>query len=325
MKFLGVQSGQGAIALGGVLNMTGNYLDVNAIVDSPAIPVATGLVNGNYVKKYGSRGVKHTDAFDYDRRPPGLYLQSKFNIDVGNRGDASVLGYGPRKHMYREGADISEAQAIAQREPTGHFVAPEHVRYVDRTKLTLKERLVDMAEDYQRGRIKNLMSHGFTEEEIKAKIDKEREKAIERAEKMPYNPEALMEAQIAQMLPDEKREDFAGTSVAPGGIPALRDESTIERSTNAPTPVNRKKKYQALNHEMLLRGEISRVQAPLESFFPTASIPSKLIPEVARETAIQRDKIVKADADEIAAQKSVEKQQKDVSMKVAQLMGIKMQ
>ena len=322
MKFLGVQSGQGAIALGGVLNMTGNYLDINPIVETAAHPVATGLVNGNYPKKYGSRGVKHTDAFDYDRRPPGLYLQSKYNVIEGNRGEGSVLGYGPRNHMYSQAIDISEAQAIAQREPTAHFIREEHVRYVDRTTLTLKERLIDMAEDYQRARIKHLMDQGFTEEEVKAKLDKEREKAIERAEKMPYNKEALMSAQIAQMLPDEKREDFKGTSVAPGAIPALRDEPTIERAMHAGSVVNKKKKYQAMNREMLIRGELSRAQLPIESFFPKAATPSALIPEVARETQIQHQKMIKADADEIAAQKGAERQQKEIASSIAKLMGI---
>jgi DNA-binding transcriptional MerR regulator len=322
MKFTGVQGGQGAVSLGGVLNMTGNYLDVNPIVETAAHPVPSGIVNGVARKRFGSRGVKHTDAYEYNRKPPGLYLQSKFNIDVGNRGDGSVLGYGPRSHMYNVETDISEAQAIAQREPTSHFVREEHVRYVDRTTLTLKERLIDMGEDYQRARIKHLMDQGFTEDEVKAKLDKERERAIEKAEKMPYNKEALMAAQIAQMLPDEKREDFKGTSVAPGGIPALRDEPAIERATNTGTVVDRKKKYQALNREMLIRGEISRVQAPLESFFPKAAKPADLIPEVARETAVQHQKMIQADEDEIAAQRSAERQEREIAASVSKVMGI---
>ena len=321
MRFTGVQSGQGAVAIGGVLNMTGNYLDVNPIVETAAHPVPSGVVNGVARKRFGNRGVKHTDAFDYDRRPPGLYLQSKFNIDVGNRGEGSILGYGSRNHMYNVAADISEAQAIAQREPTSHFVREEHVRYVDRTTLTLKERLIDLGEDYQRARIKHLMDQGFTEDEIKSKLDKERERAIEKAEKMPYNKEALMAAQIAQMLPDKLREDFKGTSVAPGAIPALRDEPAIERATNAGSVVDRKKKYQALNREMLIRGEITRTQEPITEI-AQALKPSDLIPEVARETAVQHQKMIKADEDEIAAQRGAERQEREIAAAVGKVMGL---
>jgi hypothetical protein len=302
--------------------MTGNYLDVNPIVDTAAHPVPSGVVNGVARKRYGSRGVKHTDAYEYDRRPPGLYLQSKFNIDVGNRGEGSVLGYGSRNHMYNVAADISEAQAIAQREPTSHFIREEHVRYVDRTTLTLKERLIDMGEDFQRARIKHLMDQGFTEDEIKSKLDKERERAIEKAEKMPYNKEALMAATLAQSLPDRLREDFKGTSVAPGAIPALRDEPTVERATNAGSVVDRQKKYQALNRELLVRGAITRSQEPITDFFPQAQKPSDLIPEVARETAVQRQQLIKADEDEIAAQKGAERQEREIAKAVGEVMGV---
>ena len=266
----GVGSGAGALRFGAPTNQTGNLLNTDTHIEGPRILVGKSNHPGGVQKKrFGVTG--SASVFDYpDLAVKGLgangqaYLQSKAGYLPGN-GQDGLAGYGcrdPHDFTFKEAADLTMAKEIAHREADqiGHFVQPEHFMYKDRSAESMKERFTDMAMDYQRMRMKDLLAKGFTEEEIKKMLDKEREKAILNAERMPYNKEALMQAQIAQMLPDEQREDFPNTSVAPGGIARRQDATAIERALNKGNPVAMKKKMEAVRHEQRIQGQVKYVE-----------------------------------------------------------------
>ena len=69
-----------------------------------------------------------------------------------------------------------------------------------------------------------------------------------------------MQAQIAQMLPTQQREDFPNTSVAPGGIARRQDATSIERALNTGNTVAMRKKMEAVRHEQRLQGQLKYVE-----------------------------------------------------------------
>ena len=216
----GVGSGAGALRVGAGADQTGNLLDMlNTTVSGPRVLVGKSDHPGGVKKKrFGSTGVNHM--YDYPNLAvAGLgengqaYRQSKAGYLPGNGGGGNA-GYGignEHSAKFTEAADLTDAQCVAMRsaDVMPHFVQPEHMMYVDRTKEDISERLQEQADDYNRMRIKDLMAKGFTEEEIGEKIKGERKKAIEQAEKQPMNPTALVEAKLASMLPTKYNEDFA--------------------------------------------------------------------------------------------------------------------
>ena len=266
----GVGSGAGAYGYGAAVDQTGNLLNIDTRIEGPRILVcSTNNPGGVRKKRFGVTG--SASIFDYpDLAVRGLgpngqaYKQSQGGYLPGNNGGGQA-GYGaqdPHDFTFKEAADLTMAKEIAQRDANqfGHFVQPEHMVYKDRTAESMKERFTDMAMDYQRQRIKDLLAKGFTEEEINTMLSKERERAILQAEKQPYSKEALMQAQIAQMLPTEQREDFPNTSVAPGGIARRQDATSIERALNTGNTVAMRKKMEAVRREQRLQGQLKYVE-----------------------------------------------------------------
>ena len=266
----GIGSGAGALKVGSVADQLGNLLGIDPTVMTPIKNVGSQRQPGGAIKKrFGSTGVD--GMFNYPQLAvPGTgngqaYRASRPGYLPGNDGGGQA-GFGvgnPHDSTYMPATDLSVAQGIAMREADimPHFVQPEHFMYTDKTKLDMIERLTDMTEDYQRERIKKLYSQGFTEEEVRRYVEKEREKQIEQAEKMPYNRSELLEATLARAMPTELREDYGNQSVAPGLIPRRQDMAAAERAANGVgNVVAMKKKMESVRHEQKLRGELDKVE-----------------------------------------------------------------
>jgi hypothetical protein len=280
-------SGAGAITLHGVVNQTQEKQEVI----TPFHLVEINKVGGNYKKRGGGtsapRGQGNTE-FDYIRRPPGVYPLTQAGMEgFGNLAEGSFNAGGHGYKMNLE-LDLVDAIGIVDREVhmDTHFARPDHTQYVDKTSITLNERMMDQAQEYNRVRIKDLLQKGFTEEEIGAKLMKEREKAIEKAEKMPFSQTALMEAQISKMLPTQLTEDYIATSAASGGIIAKRDMSAYERSVGGGSAVNKRKKYEAINTELRLSRQLNRAEA--QNIHIELDTPRSVIPSVLREVSEDR-------------------------------------
>ena len=280
-------SGAGAITLHGVVNQTQEKQEVF----TPFHLVEINKVGGNYKKHGGGtsapRGQRNTE-FDYIRRPPGVYPSTKAGMEgYGNLAEGSFNAGGHGYKMNLE-LDVAEAIGIVDRQVhmDTHFARPDHTQYVDKTSVSLNERMIDQAQEYNRLRIKDLLHKGFTEEEINTKLMKEREKAIDKAEKMPYSQTALMEAQISKMLPTQQTEDYLATSAASGGIIARRDMSAYERSIGGGSAVNKRKKYEAINTELRLSRQLNKPESQIIHIEPDT--PRGVIPSVLREVSEDR-------------------------------------
>ena len=269
-KIGGAEQGAGALRYGKAADQTGNLLEMmNTSVMTPEKKVLHPAVGGVKKKRFGATGVNHM--FDYPelavKNPSGngqSYKAQKGHYLPGNNGGGQA-GYGvndPHAYGFKEEADLTFAKEVAFREAQvmPHFVKPEHTMYHDKTHEELKERLVDMAEDYRRDYIRNLKAKGFTDEEIERKLEKDREKAIESAEKMPMDKYKLMEAQLAQMLPVQEREDYPNQSVPPGAIARRQDATAYERALNVGNPVANARKMAAKRQEARIRGELPMVE-----------------------------------------------------------------
>ena len=327
----GVGSGAGALRVGAGADQTGNLLDMlNTNITGPRVLVGKSDHPGGVKKKrFGSVGVNHM--YDYPNLAvAGLgengqaYRQSAPGYLPGN-GGGGMAGYGiGNEHSadFKEAADLTAAKDVMMREADvmPHFVQPEHMMYVDRTKEDIAERLQEQADDYNRMRIQDLMSKGFTEEEIGEKIKAERRKAIEQAEKQPMNPTALVEAKLASMLPTKYNEDFAGTSVAPGGIARRQDATAMERALNVGNPVAMKKKMEAIRHEKRIAGEVPDAveHASVKPARQQADIMSSLMAVSRKAEAVRKEHSVDHEAAHIEAQrvkKEVMDQQKAAMVK----------
>ena len=314
----GVGSGAGALRVGKGADQTGNLLELmNTAILTPQLDVGMKLhagPGGVRKKRFGAQGVNHM--YDYPQHPVKgtgngqAYQMSKAGYLPGN-GGGGTAGYGchdPHNYGFNEEADLTEAKAIAMRETDvqPHFVQPSHMQYVDRTKQTIVERFQEQAEDYQRLRIKDMMSKGFTEEEITKKVEAERSRAIMNAEKHPLNTTALMEAKLAGMLPTRLNEDFP-TSVAPGGIARRQDATAVERALNVGNPVAFKKKAEAMRHEQRLRGEVQLVE-PAQPRQPVSfkEMMADVVKESQTEVAAQHQHETEVEGKKIAVQMSKE-------------------
>jgi hypothetical protein len=298
MRFKGVQSGQGAVALGGVLDQTGNLLNTNTSITTASIPVATGLVNGNYIKRFGSRGVSYTDAYNYDKRPPDVYPQSVWNWDVGNRGEGSVLGYGPREHMISVNADVSAARELACRPIDGyaHLASMpdrgEVARHIDRSDTVVEETLQDMVDAKHRARIRHLLASGFKEEEVMEKLQAERRVAIEQAARLAPSSSGL--DSVLSRIKEQRADRLTETSG--GDTPALRDEPSGQRAFFSGGQVALKKRYAALNQEAAMVRGVAKTQPPASVLVSVRQTPMEMVPAIAREASVLRSE--KFDLDE---------------------------
>lgn len=321
----GIQSGVGVVALHGVANQTGNLLNIDPFISTAPLKIGHTKVDGTYRRRFGNVVNQKNTEFDFPRGAPGVYAQSKAGTEgLGNLGDGGVR-LDSRDSEFKPAADLLEAQGIVNREvrQETHFARPEHYHYVDRTKESMTERFINMAQDYQRDRIKDLMAKGFSAEEIKAKLDREREKAIDRAEKMPMNATALLQAQIAKRMPDQLTEDFPNTSVAPGGIPTARDTSAYQRAVDAGSAVNRAKKFQQMNVAMRIAGEVSHVEEPRRDVErEMAETQHEIVDRVAREHASEKEKIHSLEQRDIEQQQRVEKAEDTKEAQMMRAMGM---
>ena len=281
-----VQSGQGAIALHGVTNQFHKAVDVF----TPVHLVGKEVVNGVMRKRYGIAAPKgqHVTEYDYIRRPPGVYPSSVGGMDgFGNRAGGGQ-NMGGHDHMVHMTAGLTEAMETADREVhmDSHFAKASHNQYIDRSHMSVMEHLKEEGEDFQRMRIANLLHKGFTEEEITKKLEKERELAIEKAERLPYNKEALMSATLAKMAPTHLNEDFEHQGGPTGLVPSKRDTSAFQRATNSGTAVQRRRKYEAMNTEMRLARGVHHQEA--EPHIVEEVTPAAIIPKVVREVNVQK-------------------------------------
>jgi len=262
-----IGGGAGALSYGHGVNMPANMLGLDPALTGHGqnILVNRTHVGNNIKRRFGSTNKTGGDEYKYPHHPVKdggngqAYPLSKAGYLPGN-GAGGLAGYGVTRHdaHFNPAADLTEAMAIAHRaaDQLPHFVKEEHYRYQDRTKLEIQERMELQAMDYQRLKIKDLMAKGFSEEEIARKLEKERESAIDKATRLPVNQTALLEATLARKLPTQMNEDFAGTSVAPGGISLRKDMSAIERATGQGNPVAQRKAFQALRHRERLREKV---------------------------------------------------------------------
>jgi len=252
----------------------GNEVPLHKVVNQvePGILVATSpnalphqAKSATHTKKHGIAGVGFNKEYEYPKH--GVSGQNATRLSksgtVGNSNGG--YGVGRKDYAFKPEANLTEAQEIAMSsaDVMPHFIEPEHYRYVDRTKESMLERIKEQAEDYNRKRIEDMLAKGFTEEEIKAKLDRERLKAIDNAEKAPSDVSALITASIEKSLPDRYNEDFAGTSISPGAVALKQNPSSYQLSTDSLTGVQRAKKFEAERHEARIRKEINPIERPI--------------------------------------------------------------
>jgi hypothetical protein len=241
-------------------------------------------------KRGGIAGPKgqHCSEYDYIRRPPGEYPSTVAGMDgFGNRGGGGQ-NMGGHDHVVHLAANLVDAMNTADREVhmDSHFAKASHDQYIDRSHMSVMEHLKEEGEDFQRMRIADLLHKGFTEEEIAKKLEKEREKAIEKAEKLPFSKEALMSATLAKMAPTHLNEDFEHQGGEVGLVPSKRDTSAFQRATNSGTAVQRRRKYEAMNTELRLARGVHHEEA--EPHIVEQVTPSAVIPSVVRQVNVQK-------------------------------------
>ena len=281
-----VQSGQGAVALHGVVDQTHPKVDVF----TPVHLVGRQVVNGVMRKRGGIAAPKgqNVKEYNYIRRAPGDYPSTVAGMDgFGNRGGGGQ-NMGGHDHVVHLAANLVEAMNTSDREVhmDSHFAKASHNQYIDRSHMSIMEHLKEESEDFQRMRIANLLHKGFTEEEIAKKLEKEREQAIDKAEKMPYSKEALMSATLAKMAPTHLNEDFEHQGGPTGLVPALRDVSSYQRSVDGGSKVQRRRKFEAINTEIRLARGVHHEEA--EPHVVEEVTPSAVIPSVVRQVNVQK-------------------------------------
>lgn len=283
----GVQSGAGARALHGVTNQTSEFENIL----SPRVPVGRVKVDGIYRKHFGNAAAPrvHVTAFDYPRGEPGVYALSKTGPSgLGNLADGAPIEFDQRFAKFNPAVDLTEAQAIAMGEDsyTDHtfFSNPSHRNLIDKSKLDIADRLREQAEEYQDMKIRNLTDKGFSPEEIERKLVKERDRAIEQAERQPFNPTALLEATLAREVPVRPHENYPGLTAAPGAKPAAQNSSSFDRAIGLnPNKAYARKAAQQINVERRLRGIVDREEAPAHSgsvHLLSPSDPTSVVPSI---------------------------------------------
>jgi hypothetical protein len=281
-----IKHGQGALALHGVVDQTHAKVDVF----TPIHLVGRQVVNGVMRKRSGIAAPKgqNVKEYNYIRRPPGEYPSTVGGMEgFGNRA-GGAQNMGGHDHVVKLMEDLTEAMNTADHEVhmDPHFVKASHNQYIDRSHTSVMDHLKEESEDYQRMRIANLLHKGFSEEEITKKLEKEREQAIDKAEKMPFSKEALMSATLAKMAPTQLNEDFEHQGGPVGLVPSKRDTSAFQRSTDSGTSVQRRRKYEAMNTQLRMARGVHREEA--EPHIVEEVTPAAVIPKVVREVNVQK-------------------------------------
>ena len=268
----GIQSGAGAQRVGAGTDQTGNLLNMlNAIIRTPEHSVHIGTVGGHAKRRFGSTTQQGGHAFDYPvhaSKSTGngqAYPMSKAGYLPGNGGGGQA-GYGIERDPahWTPAADVTDAQNHAFRGADYHstLVPAEHAHYVDRTKETLQEQFQNQVEDYTRQRIQGMLEKGFSEEEIAAKLERERQTKIDQARNQPYNTNKLLEASLAKAMPTQLKEDFGNASVSPGLVPAKRNASSFQLAMGQGGKLARQKANQAMRHREAMSGQVSKIEIP---------------------------------------------------------------
>jgi hypothetical protein len=245
----GVGSGAGALAVGTAVDQTGNLLGILATVHTPNVKVGVPVNNfGGRKVRFGAVSSTGGHAFDYPdlavKNPQGngqSYRSSKAGYTVGNNG-AGQAGYGTTREFDRTtmvSGDLTDAYRVADYMEMNAL--PEHMRTWNKSEETLREHFEEQKKEHELEKVSHLMAMGFTEEEIKRKTDKEREKAIDQASKMDRTS-ATLERAIRNAGPTTD----IGLSVAPGLMPNRINADSYQRAVGAGTLVTKGKAAQAM-------------------------------------------------------------------------------
>ena len=192
----GIGSGAGAFHTdgGAAVDQTGNLLNTLATVHTPSVKVGHAVTNfGGKKKRFGATGVDHL--FDYpnlaikDAGGNGqAYRSSKGGYLPGNNGGGNA-GFGTSSQFDRStmvSGDLTDAYRVADYHEIPDI--PEHYRTLNRDYESMREHIEEQKKEREREKIGKLMSMGFSEEEIRRKADRERDKAIEQAARMDVEP-----------------------------------------------------------------------------------------------------------------------------------------
>lgn len=262
----GVGSGAGALHTGtAAVDQTGNLLNLLATVHTPNVMVGEPIANFKGKKaRFGGVNPQSGHAFDYPdlaiKNPSGngqSYKASKGAYLHGNNG-AGQAGYGCDREFDRNtmvSGDLTDAYRAAHyTEPT---VLPEHFRTFDRGTESLREHLEEQKAEHELQKAAHLMAMGFSEEEIKRKADKEREKAIQQAESLfSTPPSASLEKAIMRSAPTTD----IGLSVAPGLVPNRMNADSYQRAVGAGTVVTKGKAAEAMRRREAMALKIQHQQ-----------------------------------------------------------------
>ena len=269
----GIRSGAGALHTGGApVDQTGNLLGVLASVHTPNVKVGTPITNfGGKKKRFGGTNSMSGHVFDYPdlavKNPQGngqSYKASVGNYLPGNNGGGNA-GYGHSREFDRTtmvSGDLTDAYRRA--DIVSDMYAPEHVRTINRDYENMREHFEEQKKEHELQKITHLMAMGFSEEEIRRKADKDREKAIEQASKMDVEPSHSLEKALMKAVPSTD----IGLSVAPGLMPNRKDADSYQRAVGAGTAVTKGKAMEAMRRreKMALKidAEKPEVKVPMK-------------------------------------------------------------
>ena len=273
----GVGSGAGAFHTdgGAPVDQTGNLLGILATVHTPNVKVGHGVTNfaGKKVRfgavsKIGGAEFNYPDLAIKDAGGNGqAYRASKGGYLPGNN-NAGQAGYGCSREFDRStmvSGDLTDAYRVADMVEMPDI--PEHFRTVNREYESMREHLEEQRMEHEKEKVAKLMAMGFSEEEIRRKTDKDREKAIETATKMDMEPHHSLEKALMKSAPSTD----IGLSVAPGLMPNRKDMDSYQRAVGAGTVVQRGKAMQALARREKMAQKLD-AQAPEK---PIAKLPAK--------------------------------------------------
>ena len=260
----GVQSGAGALASGAPVDQTGNLLGILATVHTPNVKVGHGVTNFSGKKvRFGGVSKDAGHMFDYPdlaiKNPSGngqSYRASKGGYLHGNNG-AGQAGYGTTREFDRAtmvSGDLTDAYRRA--DLIEHADIPEHARSLNRSYESIKEHIEEQRAEHEKEKVTHLMAMGFSEEEIRRKADKDREKAIEQASQMNVSGGASLERALMRAMPTTD----IGLSVAPGLMPNRKDMDSYQRAVGAGTMVQRGKAAEALRRKEKMAQRIDDVK-----------------------------------------------------------------
>lgn len=258
----GVGSGAGALHTDGAapVNQTGNLLGILATVHTPEVKVGHAVTNFAGKKaRFGVVSSKGGAEFNYPdlaiKEAGGngqAYRASKGGYLPGNN-NAGQAGYGCSREFDRStmvSGDLTDAIRVADMVEMPDI--PEHFRTVNRDYESMREHLEEQRKEHEKEKVAKLMAMGFSEEEIRRKSDKDREKAIETATKMDVEPHHSLERALMKSAPSTD----IGLSVAPGLMPNRKDMDSYQRAVGAGTVTQRGKAMQAIRRREMMAKKI---------------------------------------------------------------------